>query len=311
MAVSLSISLFGRLQIEDEEGACHEAASSKACELLAYLLLNRQRSHPREKLASILWGRVRTDSSKAYLRKALWKLRKVLDREDRPFLLSVDREWVGLNPEAEYTLDVEEFEKAFSEVRDIPPSRLESVHVDTLCRCARLYRGDLLENLYRDWCAMDRQRLQNFYLIALDKLTDYYEHHGQYDAGLQWAHRALQVDPARECTHRRIMRLRYRAGDRTGALRQYRKCRDVLDDHLELAPTTETETLRDRIRAGHPLSADDDSSDDWSAQNAGEDTELTGMRLGEPEETVPRLHDELRQERRAVRRSSNDAAGSG
>lgn len=297
--MSISISLFGRLEIHDGNDARHGEASSKACELLAYLLLNRNRSHPREKLASILWGRVRSESASAYLRKALWKLRKVLEREDRPFLLSVDREWVGLNSRAEYTLDVEEFEEAFSVVRDIRPRDLDTEDVNTLSRCARLYEGDLLENLYRDWCAMDRERLQHFYLIALDKLADYYELQAQYDAGLQWAHQALQVDPARECTHRRIMRLQYRAGDRTGALRQYKKCREVLADHLDVAPTSETEELRQCIRSGDSVPAGGMRGTDWGTGNGARPGNKKS-RLHMPDEMVPLLHEEFRDELNAI-----------
>ena len=309
--MSLRISLFGRIQIHDENEPRHEEASTKGCELLAYLLLNRNRSHPREKLASVLWGRVRTDSSKAYLRKALWKLRKVLDREGRPFILDVDREWVGVNADAEYALDVEEFERAFSEVRDRKPQNLSDDEVGTLGRCARLYEGNLLENLYRDWCAMDRQRLQHFYLIVLDKLTDRCEMEGRHEAGLQWAHGALQIDPARECTHRRIMRLRYRAGDRTGALRQYRNCRETLEAHLEVAPTTETEELRDRIREGAPIPVGGLNGNAWGGDGAGQRARTNWMRLREPEETLPRLHDEFREELRALTNGANGRAGGG
>ena len=33
-----------------------------------------------------------------------------------------------------------------------------------------VYRGDLLEGCYQDWCLFERERLQNAYLAMLDKL---------------------------------------------------------------------------------------------------------------------------------------------
>jgi DNA-binding SARP family transcriptional activator len=45
------------------------------------------------------------------------------------------------------------------------------------------------------------------------------------------------------------MRLYYLAGDRTAALRQYARCRDALDQELEVKPGKRTMELYDRIRA--------------------------------------------------------------
>jgi two-component SAPR family response regulator len=91
-----------------------------------------------------------------------------------------------------------------------------------------LYHGDLLEDWFQDWCLYERERLQNIYLAALDKLMDYCEASRDYDAGLAYGTRILRHDLARERTHRRLMRLYYLAGDRTSALRQYDRCVQIL-----------------------------------------------------------------------------------
>ena len=54
--------------------------------------------------------------------------------------------------------------------------------------------------------------------------------------GLAYGMRVLQIDHARERTHRQIMRLQYQAGDRTAALRQYLRCRLALSEELALNP---------------------------------------------------------------------------
>jgi len=72
--------------------------------------------------------------------------------------------------------------------------------------------------------------------------------HHLHERGLLYGDCSLNCDPARERTHRRLMRLRYLAGDRTGALRQYERCREFLNTELNVMPSAFTEKLCQDIR---------------------------------------------------------------
>jgi DNA-binding SARP family transcriptional activator len=111
------------------------------------------------------------------------------------------------------------------------------------------YRGDLLDGWYQDWCLYERERLQHLYLAMLDKLMDHCEVQGAYENGLAFGQQILQYDRARERTHRRLMRLHYLAGDRTSALRQYRKCATILQEELDVKPADSTRLVYEMIRA--------------------------------------------------------------
>src|SRR5207249_3587633 len=111
-----------------------------------------------------------------------------------------------------------------------------------------LYRGDLLEDCYQSWCLYERQRLQHLYLTMLDKLICYSEANYEYEAGLDYGMRILQYDRAHESTHRRLMRLYYLAGDRTGALRQFGRCVIALKEELDVLPAEPTMSLYKQIR---------------------------------------------------------------
>src|SRR5262249_32187600 len=63
------------------------------------------------------------------------------------------------------------------------------------------------------------------------------------------AQRLLQLDPAREETHRLLMRLYAAAGQRAQALRQYEHCRDILERDLQAKPDTETERLHRQLQS--------------------------------------------------------------
>src|SRR5438876_1093845 len=96
--------------------------------------------------------------------------------------------------------------------------------------------GYLLQGCYQDWCLCERERLQQLYLGALDRLMEYSEIHGEYAAGLTYGGRILRLDCARERTHRGMMRLYHLNGDRTAALRQYERCAATLKKELGVLP---------------------------------------------------------------------------
>src|SRR5262249_56752701 len=100
-------------------------------------------------------------------------------------------------------------------------AEMDGSQAEALRNAVTLYQGDLLEGCYHDWCVYERERLQSDYLSMLDKLMSWCEAHRDYEAGLQYGHRVLRYERARECTHRRLMRLYYLPGDPTPALPQY------------------------------------------------------------------------------------------
>jgi predicted ATPase len=57
------------------------------------------------------------------------------------------------------------------------------------------------------------------------------------------------MDPLREKSHRAVMLLLARCGERTTAIAQYQACRDILAEELDVEPTRETVALYERIRS--------------------------------------------------------------
>lgn len=249
------ICLFGKLTVQYGDDSIEYPESSRPLELLVYLLLNRQRAHPREVLATLLWGEQSTGQSKKYLRKVLWQLQRLL--EDAGFhgdhaLLTIDNDWIGIRQHNSIVVDVAMFDAAYDRLRRIPGSQLNPYQAEMLQQAVCLYRGDLLEGWYQDWCLLERERLQQICLMALDKLAAYSEANGDLEAGLAYATQILQYDRAREYTHCQIMRLYCMAGDRTSAIRQYARCVAALHEEMEIEPAPETVALYESIRTyGH------------------------------------------------------------
>lgn len=231
--------------------------TGKAQELFCYLLLHRAQPCSRDVLASLLWEHSTTAQAKAYLRKTLWQLHRffkdqgLVTCEAAAPLLLASREWIQCNPEFDLWLDADVLEESYKLVEGLPGERLTAEQARRLRDAIDLYDADLLENFYQDWCLYERERLRHFYLIMLDKLAAHYEHTHQFEVALSYAERILWHDPAREHTHRQLMRLRYRSGDRTGAVRQYEHCVRALRDDLDIEPAEATRRLHKRLQQGH------------------------------------------------------------
>jgi DNA-binding SARP family transcriptional activator len=250
----VSIRLFCKFSAQYQDiDVCLEAR--KVQELLCYLLLHRQRPHYREALAGLLWADCSIAQSKSYLRKALWQLQTALDvpTEAAVRLLTLDEEWIQINPAADLWLDVAEFETAYAGSKGIQGSALTAAQMKALRHAVGLYEGDLFEGCYQDWLLFERERLQQMYIAMLDKLMGYCETQGLYEEGILYGTHVLSYDQARERTHQRLMRLYYLAHDRTAALRQYDRCVAILMRELGVGPDEHTTALYEHIRAHRSL----------------------------------------------------------
>jgi DNA-binding SARP family transcriptional activator len=252
--VGLRIRLLGKFRLQADATGEPIAGfeSSKVQELFAFLLLHRSRPHTREVLANLLWRESGPDQGRKYLRQTLWQLQSALDPytvPDAPRLLTVGSEGVSLNPDAELWLDVAEFERLGATIQGIRGIDLDKEGATAARAAVELYKADLLDGWYQDWCLCERERIQNQCLGLLDKLMRFCEVHCLYEEGISFGNRLLGFDRAREHAHRGIMRMLYLSGDRTAALRQYERCVSALDEELGVRPDRRTRALDEQIRS--------------------------------------------------------------
>ena len=248
----LRVYLFGKFCVRRDEQVLDGFDARKVQELFCYLLLHRDHSLPRETLASILWPDTTTVQSKKSLRQALWQLQSALGSHNESVsdrVLLVEPEWIRLNSEADFWLDIAVLENAFQLVQKVPGHELDTQQAQILQDAVQLYQGPLLEGWYQDWCLYERERLQSMYLAMLDKLMGYCEVRRDYETGLLYGMRIMCYDRARERTHRRLMRLHYLNGDRAAALRQFEQCAAALEEELNVSASKGTVALHEQILA--------------------------------------------------------------
>ncbi len=91
----LKLTVLGGFQAQLEPGRALVLPTKKAQALLAYLALPPGRAHPREKLATLLWGDMADAQARGNLRHALSRIRKALPRTARS---GMDGPAVALDP---------------------------------------------------------------------------------------------------------------------------------------------------------------------------------------------------------------------
>ena len=255
MKPRIVIRLFDRLSVRGGDQELLQRSSRNAKELFCYLIVGRRSSVPRESLAALIAGKLSAKKSKKALRQALWHLRhglvihgvKCVDR-----VLTFGDGWVQFTPDGNVRVDILEFEQAVD--RSIGTEDGRSVDTKGLRDALEVYRGGLLQGWYQEWCLEERERLRQLYLRALDALIADCEFNHEVSAGVAYAGQALHADPARECTHRALMRLYRLAGDRASAIHQYQRCKEAHREELDVEPDGETRALEREIRAGkHPV----------------------------------------------------------
>ena len=237
---TLTLTLFGGFEASIG-GQTITLAGKKARALLAYLALNPDQDHSREKIAALLWGNSGEEQARASLRQTLTSMRRALSPKITDGLV-LDGEAFSLNA-SKASVDVLEFGKALLEDG---PVALE--------RAVGLYRGELLgafslrEPGFQEWLESERTHLRRLVMDAFSRLLRHYEGTGKSDDAIGAATRLLELDPLQDEVHRSLMQLYVAQGRRGLALQQYELCRSLLREELEVEPATETEALYQAIR---------------------------------------------------------------
>src|SRR5258708_9790834 len=86
-AAGLKLTLLGGFQAQLDAGAALALPTRKAQALLAYLAVPLGQAHPREKLATLLWGDMQDAQARGNLRYTLSRIRKALPPSPRPGLV--------------------------------------------------------------------------------------------------------------------------------------------------------------------------------------------------------------------------------
>jgi DNA-binding SARP family transcriptional activator len=158
--------------------------------LLAYLALAQPThvDHLRTVVAERLWGDVTVERSHASLRTALWRIRRA-----DPHLVHASRDTVRLNEEVEVDVRC-----CLSQ-----SSRLLALHIELQPGDTDLgnLRGELLAGWDEEWLLLERERIRQVQIHALEALAGRLRRLGRHPEAIEAAFAAIAAEPLRESAH--------------------------------------------------------------------------------------------------------------
>ncbi|MBC8161556.1 MAG: AAA family ATPase [Roseiflexaceae bacterium] len=217
-ADTLHIDLLGFPQVT-RAGVPIIFARRAAMALLAYLAVSG-RPHSRETLATLISGEVAEQRARTLLRNALADLTSQIGNS-----IVVTRQSVRLNLERPRILDVAVLEEALRVAHATGNIAQLQLAVDR-------YQHELLEGFalrdapsFDEWLLLERERVNNLLIQALDLLCTVSIERGEYVSGLVYAQRLLALEPWRDETRRQATIMmahssQHRRADRCGLAAQ-------------------------------------------------------------------------------------------
>jgi DNA-binding SARP family transcriptional activator len=249
----LRIKVFGGIQVQ-LGGDTIEFSRHKATALLVYLAVTGERLS-RDALATMFWPENTQARAYANLRQAIWEIRSSLGDD----WLDVTRESMQMISRDNLWLDIIEFHDLISKVKKhVHPRGM--VCEDCLAnykQAADLFNGDFLAGFslrdspeFDNWQYFQTEELRREIGKIYNQLIDWCSEKQEYDQGIFYGRRWLQLDELDEDAHRALMRLYAAKGQRNAAIRQYQHCVQLIERQLNITPEPMTTELYEMIQSG-------------------------------------------------------------
>jgi len=242
--LSIRAKFLGDYEIRANGCAISGFATQKNRALAAYLILEHERDHPRNKLAALFWPDVAEQAALHNLRQALSVIRKAFEPCAAGEIFTASRESVGFCSRIEFTVDVIDFENQMRSMvdrfhqqpgRGFPITRLKKV--------LEMYRGELLESmiladasLFSDWLVLRREALNRLAVEGASLLLQYYENRCEWGEARKTAEKLVRLAPWDENAHSRLIDVLLQLAQGNAALAHYQSALRYFADELAIEP---------------------------------------------------------------------------
>jgi DNA-binding SARP family transcriptional activator len=223
----IRISLLNRFELSFD--GRHVLVPFSVERLMAFLALH-DGSLLRPYVAGVLWPETTETRAGANLRSSLWRIR----RTGYPVVFATGN---SLRLGAEVSVDVRDLlatiRLVFESSRNPSVSSLQQL----------LNARELLPGWYEDWVLLERERVRQLRLHALEALCERLTARGRLGAAVETGLAAVAAEPLRESAHRVLIRAYLVEGNQGEAIRQYHKYCRLVHEELRLKPSPQMQDL--------------------------------------------------------------------
>jgi len=253
--IDLVINMLGPVEVLREQGrklASDAWTLSRALRILCFIASRQNHRATKDAIIETYWPDTRPEDIDKNFWPTISYIRRALNsnQEVKKNFIRYRESAYYLNPEFNYLLDIEEFERLIS----LAQSRLRDDDFEGFTAAARraieLYRGEFLEEIYDNWVEEPRAYYQTLYLTTLKDLAVYHHRADEYEQSIAYCKAILSRDPYREDVHRQLMDSQVRIGNRAAVLEQYENLRTLLREELGVDPLPETVATYKRLVSG-------------------------------------------------------------
>ena len=260
-AETLKVNMLGAFSITfhqitlDEE----QQRAKKLWTLLEFLLANRKRSNPQDRLAELLWGDEDIADPANALKNLVYRLRQFLaekfDDVETQFIL-YERGAYSWNNHIDCELDFEIFEEAYRVVKS--PHLDEEARIEQLNMAISLYSGYFLAHSAGvSWVIPLQKYYQRIYIECITMLCDILEQREQYGEIIRVCQKALFIDSFEEVLHKLIIGSLIKLGKNKDALMHYEQVNELFYSELGVRPSAEiTELYRSIVKKAYAVEID-------------------------------------------------------
>ncbi|HXO29988.1 MAG TPA: BTAD domain-containing putative transcriptional regulator [Thermoanaerobaculia bacterium] len=215
----------------------------RSFQVLAFLASSPDLQAGREELEEAVWPSDGERTIDRNFHPTLSHLRRALERQrggsvPQPLLFRAGI--YRLNPEIEWHIDLQDFNRLVVEGRELIARREDGAAADCWQGAWKLYRGPFLQGYYQAWVMSRREACQQAYVELLRDLGDLSMRLERSEDALDSYRAVLLEDPLQERTHLAVMRLYAAQGRRDLVRRQYERLCTLLLDELGVEPLPET-----------------------------------------------------------------------
>lgn len=248
MQKHITIQMMGEfvISVNGHEDSLLASRTRKGVALIEYLILNKGKLVPRQRLINVLWSGYMHTNPESSLKTLVSRVRKSLDGIDEGLgscIVSVrgGYRWESIEGMQIDLLEIMELFERLARESD------RGKRIRLYDRLIHLYKGDLFLTGDIEGGIGYQAALHNEYLNAIYDYIEILMEDGEYNRIIEVCRKALRIDELDERLHMEMMQAQVAGGMLDDAMEQYRKMSDMNEQYLDMAPSEELQAFYKKI----------------------------------------------------------------